>query len=126
MRSAELCIVASAGRGDSSGSCPLSSGSCPLSASSRVCCGCVFLQGFVAAALEHFWSSGPGLKDDKQLQAVLDGCDQGHDMQPLVQNGPSSPPAAFQDHSNGHQHVSQQAPACYHSMAHEVSHCWRL
>jgi hypothetical protein len=99
----------------------------PLSAVFRVCrCVWVFLQGFVATALEHFWSSGPGLKDDKQLQAVLDGCDQGRDMRPVARNGPSSPSAAFQDHSNGQQHVCQQMPACYHSMIHEVSHCWYL
>jgi len=27
------------------------------------------MQGFVAAALEHFWSSGSNAKDDKQLHA---------------------------------------------------------
>jgi hypothetical protein len=32
------------------------------------CVHCI-VQGFVAAALEHFWSSGSGIKDDKHLHA---------------------------------------------------------
>lgn len=76
----------------------------------------MIVQGFVAAALEHFWSSGSGLKDDKQLHAALDNCDQGRDSGAVTCNGPCSPPGTFQQLKNGHQHTHQQLHACVPGM----------
>lgn len=95
----------------------------------------VAMQGFVAAALEHFWSSGSGLKDDKHLRPGLDGCDQGHTgSRHITANGRGSPPAILQElRSNGHLHSQnhqQHMPPCHPgtsevSVGHTCGHSMR-